>query len=316
MGKRYLIGVDLGGTNIRVGIFREDNSILNVDSKKTNAFGRSSKEIISDISDMVLSVIEKTGVSKSDIQSVGIGAPGLIDGRTGVVKFSGNLDWADVAVVSDLEEKISMPVKLANDADCAVLAEAIAGAGKGYRNVCMLTLGTGIGGGLVSDGELLKSGPGSMELGHMVISICGKECTCGARGCFEAYASATALIRDAKAAATNDETSLLWRLCEGKIDNMNGEVPFVAAHKGDEVAKILIDSYISYLGTGIVNVINIFRPDIILLGGGISNQGDYLIEPLTRYVRKRVFAGERSYIAEIKKASLGDDAGLLGAALL
>lgn len=316
MGKRNLIGVDLGGTNIRVGIFREDNRILNIDSKKTNAFNRSSKEIISDISDMVLSVIRESGVSKSDIQSVGVGAPGLIDGRTGVVKFSGNLDWVDVPVVSMLEKKISVPVKLANDADCAVLAEAIAGAGKGHRNVFMLTLGTGIGGGLVCDGEFLKSGPGSMELGHMAISVGGKKCTCGARGCFEAYASATALIRDAKAAAMNDKASLMWQLCEGNIDNMNGEIPFTAADMGDETAKNIINSYISYLGTGIVNVINIFRPDIILLGGGISNQGDRLIEPLTRYVRKRVFAGERSYIAEIKKASLGDDAGLLGAALL
>lgn len=316
MEERYLIGVDLGGTNIRVGIFCEDNRILNTEARKTDPFNRSYEEIIADISDMIFSIIKKNGVSKSYIQSVGIGAPGLIDSKEGVVLFSGNLNWVDVPVARKLEEKIMMPVKLANDADCAVYAESIAGAGKGFGNVCMLTLGTGIGGGVVADGELLKSGPGGMELGHMVIAVDGEECTCGARGCFEAYASATALIRDAKLAMINDKSSLMWQLCDGIIEKMNGEIPFLAALKKDKTAKMLIKNYVVYLGTGIVNIINIFRPDIILLGGGISNQGSYLIEPLTKYVRKRVFAGEMSYIARIKKASMGNDAGLLGAALL
>lgn len=314
--KPYRIGVDLGGTNIKVGLVDENDSILGKKSAKTKA-DRPYTEVVADIAATVQALLDELNVSIDQCQKIGIGSPGMIDHINGVVIFAGNLEWNDVPLVEELGRYFNVPMRLSNDANCAALGETRAGAGRGCDNVVLLTLGTGVGGGIVVDSRLQEGGSaGGMELGHTLLVMDGEPCTCGHKGCIEAYCSASSLARWAVRAAQKDPSSLMHSLCRGDLTNMNGAIPFKAAQAGDETAKQVVDFYIRALGEGIINFVNIWRPEKVLLGGGISNEGDPLVVPLNQYVRPRCFGGAKGFVPPITVAELGNDAGLIGAAAL
>lgn len=314
--KPYRIGVDLGGTNIKVGIVDEQNHILGKKSTKTLA-SRPWQEVAKDISQVTFALLGELKIDVDDCEKLGVGSPGMIDHANGVVVFAGNFDWDDVPLVAELRRYFELPISIANDANCAALGETVAGAGKGAGHVVLLTLGTGVGGGVVANGVLQHGGAaGGMELGHTLLEMDGEKCTCGRRGCLEAYASASALARQARKAAEKDPKSLMHKMCGGDLSTMNGAIPFRAARQGDKTAQRVVDTYIRYLGEGLVNFINIWRPEKVLLGGGVSNEGAPLIDPLNEYVRPRCFAGERGFVPHIEVAALKNDAGIIGAAAL
>lgn len=311
----YRIGVDLGGTGIKAGIVNGDYQILRKAGCKTDP-SRPAGQVIRDMAELIGGLLAEQSLTPADCGGIGVGSPGMIDHHGGVVVFAANLYWENVRLAEELGSYFDLPVRLANDANCAVYGETVAGAAKGCRDVVMLTLGTGIGGGVVCDMKLQEGGSaGGMELGHTLLVMDGEPCTCGRRGCVEAYASATALIRDATRAARAHPESLLAELCR-ENGEMNGIVPFAAMKRGCPAAKEVVDNYIHYLGEAIVDCVNIWRPQVVLLGGGLSHEGDPLIVPLNEYIRTRCFAEERGAVPEVRAALLGNDAGLVGAALL
>lgn len=315
--QKYRIGIDLGGTNIKVGIVDAENRLIGKKSGKTDPIGRPFQDVVADMASLVKDLLADKNITVDQCEKLGICSPGMIDHLNGVVVYSNNLEWTDAPVLTEMRRYFDLPMRLANDANTAVLGEAVAGAAKGARDVVMLTLGTGVGGGVVANGQLQEGGAaGGMELGHTIIVVDGVPCTCGQNGCIESYASATGLIRQAREAAEGDKDSAMWQLCNGDLKNMNGVIPFEAMRKGDATAKRVVDTYVGYVGTAVINFINIWRPEKVLLGGGVANEGDPLIIPVNEYVRPRVFAGDRGYIAPVMQAALGNDAGLIGAAAL
>lgn len=293
------IGIDIGGTDTKIGLVDVHNKLLDSVCIPTKA-ERPADEVIRTVAETALSILDKNGIAMEQCVGVGIGAPGTVDRKKGIVRYSNNIRWEDVPLVKEMSTYLPIPVEIANDADCAALGETIAGAGKECSDVVMITLGTGVGGGVVLDGEIYEGrGIGGSELGHMVIVENGEPCTCGRRGCLEAYASATALKREAKRAS--------------KKELIPSEI-FALAKQGDPAMKEVVEIYIRRLGLGIVNIVNIFRPQLVLLGGGISGQGESLLVPLRRILREECFGGERGDVPEIEEAVLGNNAGIIGAA--
>ena len=225
--------------------------------------------------------------------------------------------WDNVPLAEELRKYLPVPVYVNNDANCAALGEVVKGAAKGCRNAAFLTLGTGVGGGIVIDGKIFEGGhPGGVELGHIRIRSDGRTCTCGRADCLEAYASASALIDDAKKMAEQNPESKLWELCGHDLENMNAKIPFDAAEAGDACGKTLVENYIEYLADGITDLANIFRPDIIVLGGGICAQGKKLTDPLNQYLKENCFGASIAYVPQVVIAQNGNDAGIIGAASL
>lgn len=293
------IGIDIGGTDTKIGLVDVHNKLLDSVCIPTKA-ERPADEVIRTVAETALSILDKNGIAMEQCVGVGIGVPGTVDRKKGIVRYSNNIRWEDVPLVKEMSTYLPIPVEIANDADCAALGETIAGAGKECSDVVMITLGTGVGGGVVLDGEIYEGrGIGGSELGHMVIVENGEPCTCGRRGCLEAYASATALKREAKRAS--------------KKELIPSEI-FALAKQGDPAMKEVVEIYIRRLGLGIVNIVNIFRPQLVLLGGGISEQGESLLVPLRRILREECFGGERGDVPEIEEAVLGNNAGIIGAA--
>ena len=312
----YKVGIDLGGTNIKVGIVDAEYNIVKQASVPTNN-ERTHQEVIKDMAMLVKELMEQMNIQETQIQGIGIGNPGMIDAKEGVVVYSNNLRWNNVKIVEEMHQYFDCPVKVSNDANCAALGEAKAGAAKGIPNVVLITLGTGVGGGVVVDGKLFEGGhAGGAELGHTSLVAGGEPCTCGRKGCIEAYASATALIRDAKRAAIKHPDSMMNQLCNNDVEKMNGKIPFDAAQAGDVAAREVTENYIMYLGESIADFVNVFRPDVVLLSGGICNQGKNLTDPLNQYIKDKCFGGEKSFIPEVCCATLGNNAGIIGAASL
>ena len=261
--------------------------------------------------------MQQTGAAPSDCLGVGIGCPGTIDAISGRVIYSNNLAGrVDIPLAESIASALQLPVRISNDANCAALGECVAGAARGCRSAVLLTLGTGVGGGVVWDGKVFEGGPGGMELGHTLLRTGGEPCTCGRKGCVEAYCSATALIRDAARAARSQPQSRLNQLCGSDLSRMNGKIPFDAAQAGDPAAQEVIADYLHHLGEAVTDMVNIFRPEIVLLSGGICAQGAVLTEPLNRYVQEHAFAGRWLKTPPVCIAGLGADAGLIGAACL
>lgn len=306
-------GIDLGGTYIKYGLVTEDGEILEK-GKISTPSGSVYSETIKAIASVVQELATTHGVP---ICGLGIGSPGVVDGEKGIVRTSGNLGWENKPLAKDLSDRLGISVTLTNDANAAAYGEYACGAGSDYKSVVLVTLGTGIGSGIVLNGKLFEGDEGAgAELGHEVIRFGGEKCSCGRRGCFEAYASATALIRQTKRAMEKSKASALWQLCEGDINKVNGKTAFDGAHTGDKAAKRVIGNYLRYLSEGLANIANTFRPEAILIGGGISAQGENLVLPLQKRVNK-LMLGHGSYAPVIiKTASLGNDAGLIGAAML
>ncbi len=309
----YYAGIDLGGTNIKCGIVDEEGNIIVQESVPTHS-EKGFSYVTETMSGLVIKLARET---KIDVRAVGVGSPGMIDGERGVVVYSNNLGWKKVPLVAELKDRLRLPVRITNDANAAAYGEYTCGAGKKYQSIVLLTLGTGVGSGIVLDGKLFEGSRGAgAELGHETIRFGGEKCTCGRRGCLEAYASATALIRQAKRAMEKDSRSKLWKLCGGDINNVNGKTAFDGMRAGDATAKKVVNAYTRYLAEGIANIVNAFRPEAILLGGGIGREGDTLISPLKRKVNRLLFGDLRYAPVKILTASLGNHAGLVGAALL
>ncbi len=311
----YWLGIDLGGTNIATGVVDENYKIVGTGKIKTNT-GRSADEIADDMAKSVYMAIEDAKIDKSEIVAIGIGSPGAIDPQNGVVGFAANLGFNNVPLCKMLKDRTGFDFYIENDANAAAYGELIAGAGKGKKDFIAITLGTGVGGGIIIDGKIYSGfNHGGGELGHTVIVHEGEQCTCGRRGCWEAYASATALIRQTKFAMIRDKRTAMWEIA-GTLENVNGRTAFDGMRKGDKTAAAVVDKYIEYVSEGIIDMINIFQPEVLCIGGGISKEGDNLLIPIRKYADERSFTRNFADRTEIKIAQLGNDAGIIGAAFL
>lgn len=312
----YKLGIDLGGTNIVAGVVDKDYKIIGVGKAKTNS-PRPAEEIVDDMAKTVFEAVEKAGISIDDIDAMGIGSPGAIDSQNGIVTYSNNLGFYQLPLAKMMKERVGKDFYIGNDANAAAYGEYIAGAGKGTKNFVAITLGTGVGGGVIINGEIY-TGLGGVggELGHTVIQMNGEVCSCGRNGCWEAYASATALIRQTKQAMKRYPESEMWNLCGGSLDNVSGITAFNAMRRGDYAGKLVVDAYIGYIAVGLSNMINIFQPEVICIGGGISREGDTLIVPLREIVAGENYGRNMKEKVVIKAADLGNDAGIIGAAYL
>ena len=311
--KQYFIGIDLGGTFIKGGIVDSEGNILVIDKIPTEV-EKGNLKICENIANLTNSLIEKSGIQKSEIVGLGMGAPGMIDSKTGIIKCSENLYFENFPIAETLKKMTGFYVKVANDANVATLGEVKFGAAKNKENAIMITLGTGVGGGMVCNGTLVEGVEGAgAELGHTVIAMGGELCSCGRRGCAEAYASATALIRETKKAMSAHKDSKMWSV--GSLDNVNGKTSFDFAQT-DPYAKTVVDNYIYSLATIIVNFANIFRPEAIIIGGGVCAQGDSLTVPLQKIVNEEIYGGDLGPEVPVVVAALGNSAGVLGAAAL
>lgn len=310
---KYYAGIDFGGMSAKAGLFDENGKLLAKDSVKTSKEDGYAVTVAK-----MAQLVRALGESKKvKVSAVGIGSPGIIDGKEGVVVNWFNYGWSDKPLARDLSEKLGVPVSLTNDANAAALGEAKFGAGKNYEDSVFITLGTGVGSGIVLGGKVFEGSHGAgAEVGHMVVEVGGIPCPCGRRGCFEQYASASALIRDTKRAMFEHKNSLLWALTGGDPENVDGKTAFAAARENDAAAKQVVKNYIMYLGEGVLNLVNIFRPQAVVIGGGVSNEGEALLQPLRRYVSERLLVDCERVPLAINRAALGSDAGMYGACAL
>lgn len=308
------IGIDIGGTSIKGAAVYDDGRMLDVFALPV-VKGEPGEETIRKLIDIVENYIKEKGIGK-EIVGIGMGIPGLLDIEKGIVTYSPNLKWDNLPIADLFKARLPYPVRIANDANVAAFGEAKFGAGKGVPYVIMLTLGTGVGGGIVLDGKLYEGNEGKgAEMGHIVIELDGRQCGCGRKGCLEAYASATAIINDTKKAMEEHPESLMHKVAEelGKID---GRVAFKAARQGDQVALQVVDQYICFLCEGIMNYCNIFRPNVVILSGGIANEGDYLFDKINDFLKLHQYGFPKSPVVKVVPAKLGYDSGKIGAASL
>ena len=314
MTMKYYIGIDLGGTFIKGGIVNENGEIL-VSDKVPTEVEKGDIGVASNIVRLASMLLERQGIEIKDVEGLGIGSPGMIDSAEGNVVYANNLGWENFKICDEISRQLGgLKVKIGNDANVAALGEVKFGAARNYSSAIMITLGTGVGGGIVIDGKLVEGNLGAgAELGHIVIEVGGEQCSCGRKGCFEAYSSATALIRDTRRAMEAHSDSKMWEC--GSLEAVTGKTVFDYAPV-DVYAKEVVDSYIEHLACGLINYANIFRPEVILLGGGVCAQGDNLIKPLQAIMDRDIYAGDKGPRVPILIAELENSAGLLGAAAL
>lgn len=310
------IGVDLGGTYIKGGIFDGEGVLVKDEIKTGKEMGAS--HVIDNIASLINSLLKKSGLTLDDITAIGAGIPGMIDTENGVVLYNNNLGWVKVDFRRELWQRLGkpLPVYISNDANVAALGEAKFGSAKQFSDIILITLGTGVGSGVIIGGKIFEGNKGAgAELGHMSIKVGGELCTCGRRGCFESYSSATALIRMTRSAMEKDKNSQMWTVCGGNVDNASGKTAFDCYYT-DKSAKKVVDEYIKYLSEGLCNLANIFRPQAIILGGGISKQGQMLIDLIEKRFEKGLYGTVLGPKVELRLAELRNDAGFLGACAL
>lgn len=313
---KYYIGIDLGGTNIVAGVVDEQYNILAKASTKTNC-PRPDREIARDMAKMAIQAVENAKLTMDQIEWIGIGTPGIANSRDGIIEYSNNLGFVNTPMVKYIQEDIDKPVFVENDANAAAYGEFVAGAAKGANNAVCITLGTGVGGGIIIDGKIYAgSNFAGAEIGHTVISVDGPQCTCGRKGCFEVFSSATGLIRMTKESMAKNPDSSMHKLVAERSGKVSARIAFDAMRMGDVAAKAVVDDYIKYLAAGITNTINTFQPDILCIGGGVCNEGDALLLPVKELVAKEVYTRNSKQNAQIVIAKLGNDAGIIGAAFL
>ena len=316
----YRIGVDLGGTNIAAGIVDKDLNLLWQDSVPTGA-DRPADLIMDDMAALCKKLCADHGIALSEVESVGIASPGIANHDTGVVEYANNLPFRKFPIAQMLRDRLGIErIRLENDANAAAWGEAVAGAAKGTTNSVMITLGTGVGGGIIIDNKVYSGfNYAGAELGHIVIEVNGVPCSCGRKGCWEAYSSATGLIRMTKEKIEECEKAgrptLMKKMAEEK-GKVSGRTAFDAKRAGDEAAAEVVDKYVLYLAEGLSNIVNIFQPEVVSLGGGVSNEGDYLLDLLMPRIRERVYGGNIVLATKICVAKLGNNAGIIGAAML
>lgn len=312
----YYLGIDLGGTNIATAVVDENYKILGTGKIKTNC-PRPAEEIAEDMYRAGMMAVENAGLTIDDIAEVGVGVPGIVNPKEGVIYYSCNLEFVNLHLGEMLESKFGKKVFLENDANAAAYGEQLAGAGKGADQFIAITLGTGVGGGVIINDNIL-SGMNSAggELGHTVIVKDGEPCSCGRNGCWESYASATGLIRQTKAAMMENKQSKMWEMVDGNINFVSGRTAFDGLRAGDETAKNVVKQYCEYVACGLTNIINIFQPHVLCIGGGISKEGETLVSPIREYVERERYSKNVKEQTVIKAAELGNDAGIIGAAFL
>lgn len=307
------VGIDIGGTNLKAGLVDEEGHLLSVVREPQGKF-ESQEVFVRRLADLALSAIREGGADPSAVKGVGMGIPGAVEG--GKILYVCNLPVGQMDLGKAFAQYLDVPVHLGNDADCAALGEYWQGVGRGCRSLVVITLGTGIGGGLVLDGRLYRGMGFAGEVGHMMLEKDGVPCGCGRRGCWEAYASATGLKRMTQEAMEKNPDSLMWSLA-GKKENVSGRTAFQAAQQGDKAAQEVCQTYIFYLAEGIVNLVNLLHPDMLAIGGGVSNERDEaLLTPVREIVDRECYARHGGRLTKIVKAQLGNDAGIIGAAAL
>ena len=309
---KYCIGIDIGGTNTVVGIVDDNRNIIAKKSFKTLPDGN--HEAFADkIRSFSEDLAEECGIKFCDIAAVGAACPGVI--KDGTVVFSANLMMNNVKFDKMLSDRFSLPSFVCNDANAAAFAEALCGCGQGVRSLVAVTIGTGIGGGIVLDGKIYDGvGGAAAEIGHITVVPQGRQCACGRKGCFECYCSATALVNDTKEAMLDNPQSKMWDIAK-TISDVDGRTVFKAMKLGDGVAFKVFDRFCRYFGIGISNIITLLQPEVIVIGGGMSAEGETLVGPIREYAAKMSLKGAFSGNTVIKAAKLGNDAGVLGAAL-
>lgn len=318
---KYYIGIDLGGTNIVAGVVDEQFHLLTKASDKTNV-GRPAEQIAHTMAQTARAAVEQAGLSLDQIESIGIGSPGIVDNEKKEVIFASNLHFQNVPIGQMLEDELHLPVFLANDADAAAYGEFMAGAGKTdsgehIRNMLAITLGTGVGSGIIINSKIYNGyGFAGGEFGHTTINFNGRPCTCGRRGCIDIYCSATGLILTTKEHMEKNPDSLMWKLCDSDLDKVDGRTCFDAAAQGDPAGQAAVDEYTTYLGEALVNAVNTLQPELICLGGGVSKQGENLLRPIRSYLDRYCFDRFAKNRTKVCIAKLGNDAGVIGAALI
>lgn len=309
----YRIGIDLGGTNIVAGVVDDNNHIIATAKCKT-ACPRPAADIIADMAKVAKEAVSKAGVTMADVRGVGVGSPGVCNKDTGIVERANNLGFVNVPMCEMLGDLLGTKVYIENDANAAALGEFVAGAAKDVNSCVCITLGTGVGGGVIIDGKVFAGHNfAGTELGHTVINVGGEPCSCGRKGCWESYASATALIRQTRAAMEAHKDSKMWEIA-GSRDKVDGRTAFDAMRAGDAAGKAVVDQYIYYIAVGLINMINIFQPEILCIGGGICKEGDTLLVPLRKYIEEERYSKFSQSQTRLCVAALGNDAGVIGAA--
>ena len=311
------VGIDVGGTNLKAGIVDENGNILATTKMKIAQIANQ-EELARTMADMTRELAQAANVPMEEIASVGVGVPGTVEIHSGSLLYSCNLTLRNVPLRRLFHKHLRMPLYIENDANCAALAEYFVGAGRGTKRFLMVTLGTGIGGGIIHNGKIFHGSNGMAgEVGHMSIIYGGHPCPCGRNGCWEQYASASALKRMTREAVARHPESILARVVEENNGAASGQSAFIAARRGDSVGQQVCRDYIGYLSEGIVNLINIFQPDALAIGGGVSNEADeYLLIPVQQQAAKEMIPCSRDKMTRIVRAELGNQAGIIGAALL
>lgn len=312
----YTIGIDLGGTNIKAGVVDPEGRILCRESIKTRA-ERKAVEIVRDMGFLAQKVIAQAGIAQADVAAIGIGSPGTPDNETGILVYTNNLPFANVPMRAEIRRILDLPVFIENDANCAALAEHVSGGAVGTRHSVTVTLGTGVGGGIIIDGRIYSGfNHAGGELGHMVLVQGGHPCTCGRRGCFETYGSATALVRDTVEAARRNPRSRMATLVDGDLSRIDARIAFIAMREGDAAAARVVEDYLDHLGEGLANIVNAFMPEVLLLGGGVCHEGDALLVPVRERVDRLAYYGPGVRKTRIGLATMGNQAGIVGAAMM
>lgn len=311
----YTIGIDLGGTNIVAAVVDADFRIAAKASCKTN-LPRTADEVADDMVKMSRQAAQQAGIRFEEVRSIGIGSPGTVNPVTGRIEYSCNFDFYDVPMAELVEQRTGKSCRIENDANAAAWGEYLAGAGRGTKTMVAITLGTGLGGGVILDGKIYSGfNCSGAELGHTVIVLDGRQCTCGRKGCFETYSSATGLIKTTRETMQRCPDSKLWAFAPS-LDQVNGRTAFDALRAGDEAGEHVVQEYIRFLACGLTNVVNSFQPEILCIGGGVSREGDTLIQPVSEMISREDYARYSKRRTKVVAAQLGNDAGLIGAALL
>lgn len=314
MENNFSIGIDIGGTNLVAGVVSQDNQLVAKASRKAET-AASPEELCQALDQLTCQAVEAAGLRREDISHIGIGVPGSVDQERGAVLFCPNLPLSNTPLRDKLRQSWDIPIDLGNDAHCALVGEYYAGAARDRRSAVVVTLGTGVGLGVVLEGPLFLGAAGhDMEGGHMVIVADGQLCNCGRRGCWEQYASAPALRRLTRQVMAEHPESAMWQLCQGSLEQVGGRTAFQAARAGDDAGRLVVNQYLHYLAIGLTNLVNLFQPEVLCLGGGVSNEGDDLfLDPLRELVNRECYNGQGT---QLMKCQLGNDAGIIGAALL
>lgn len=312
---QYTIGIDLGGTTMTAGLVNENYEIVGKITWATR-LPRPAADLEKALADLCHAVAKENNIDFFDVKYVGIGTPGSVNFTTGFVGYNTNFGYYDWNLGPDMEKLLGCKVYVENDANAAAFGEYIAGGAKGYKDAVVITLGTGIGSGIILGGKIVRGfNFAAGEMGHTVIVKGGRKCNCGRSGCWERYASARALTEDTKAAMQEHSDTLMWKLVPD-IDHVNAKTSFDAMAKGDALAKQVVENWMEYVACGLANVVNTFEPEVICVGGGVSNQGEVLLGPVRAYVEKETHDITGGRVPEIRACELRNDAGVIGAAAL